>query len=546
MAAMRPAAAFGARVMMTAIGVAFSALGILLVISGVLKLADPKPTSTMLSELSPALHRLPVRLIGICELSLGTAGAAVGGRAIATLVATAYTTFAAVSIVLLRRSDRAVPCGCLGSNSTPVSSVHVLVNLGAAAVATFAALADVPGAFPGGFTAAGALRLALACLAAALIIGAMRIRLGNPATLPAANGLPLRHFGPRDGGDIQASSSDSPAAPDGHPGGSSHRNMADPSSGVRTLPLDIEGTTPAGEAVAVVVAGAGQRTLLAFLAAGCSTCVHLWQELRTSHSAGFAAHETELVLVTRGPPHVDPAAVRAVAPSQHVTVMSSQAWEQYQVPWTPYFILVDGGSSNILAEGTAGSWDDVLALVTGEDGFASRKPVRVAEEFPRSWLDPRVEISRPGIDGRGLTARESFRAGEVVIVLAGLHATGTQAQALTSRNAAAPHPIMLEDDAYLLQAPDDEAAYANHSCNPTLWVDQGYSLAARREISVGDELTIDYATVIADPAWQMACWCGSPCCRGIIRGDDWKLPGLQARYAGHFAPGIAHSISAAD
>jgi hypothetical protein len=101
---------------------------------------------------------------------------------------------------------------------------------------------------------------------------------------------------------------------------------------------------------------------------------------------------------------------------------------------------------------------------------------------------------------------------------------------------------MLDDNVYLLQAPDDEAAYTNHSCNPTIWLDEDYSLLARREIGAGDELTIDYATMVADPGWQMACRCGSANCRGLIGGEDWKLPGLQARYAGHFATGIAASI----
>lgn len=531
--------------MMTVIGVAFRALGIVLVISGVLKLADPAPTITMLSELSPATRRLPVWLIGICELSLGVAAVVVGGRAIAVLVTATYMMFAAVSVVLLRHGDRAVPCGCFGLRSAPVSRVHILVNLGAALVAAFAAVTDVPMAFPGRFTAPGAWRLALACLPAVALIGLLRARAGNPAARPGTGGPPPRLFGPRDDADAQATGSDAPALAAGHLDGSSHENAPGSPSEVRASSHDIEGITPGGRAVMVAVRAADHRTLLAFLSTGCSTCSHLWQELATRHSAEFAAHQTELVLVTRGPGQTDPTAVGAVAPPQHLTIMSSQAWEQYQVPWTPYFILVDGGSSEIVAEGTAGSWDEVVALVRGEDGLTPREPVRVAEEFPRSWLDPRIEIAGPGMDGRGLIAREPFGAGEVVVVLAGLHATGQQAQELASRNAAAPRPIMLDNDAYLLQAPDDEATYANHSCDPSLWVDLEFFLIARREISAGDELTIDYATVIADPAWQMACRCGSPSCRGMIRGDDWRLPDLQARYAGHFARGIARSISGA-
>jgi uncharacterized protein len=267
----------------------------------------------------------------------------------------------------------------------------------------------------------------------------------------------------------------------------------------------------------------------------------LWRELGTGRAAEFAALATEVVLVTRGPGH--PKAFRGAAPAGHLTVMSSQAWERYSVAWTPYFILVDGRSSTIIAEGAAQSWDGALALVRGEDGSPAREPGAVAQEFPRSWLHPQIE-ARSGVDSRGLVAREPFRAGEVVIVLAGMHATAAQAEALVARNAAAPRPIMVDDDAYLLQAPDDEAAYASHSCDPSIWFDQGSSLLTRREIGVDEELTIDYATMIGDPRWQLACQCGSACCRGMIGGEDWKRPDVQARYAGHFAPGIARSVLA--
>ena len=489
---------------MTLLSVVFWGLGIVLVVSGVLKLADPAPAAAMLRELSSATRRVPVRLIGICELSLGLAAVVAGGRATALLMVTAYMAFATVSAMLSHRGDGAPPCGCFGSRPAPASSAHVFVNLGAALVAAFAVVTDVPGAFPGHFTAGGVLRVGLACPVAALVIALLR---RNPAA-PASAGGP-----------------------------------GQPLARTEAAPHDVEGTTPAGEALVVAVKETEHKTVLAFLAVGCGTCAHFWQEPGADQAAEFAAHHTKVVLVTRGPDRLDPKAVEATAPPRQLTVMSSQAWEQYEVPWNPYFIVVDGPSSTILAEGTAGSWDDVLALVMGEGGSSPREPSRTAEEFPRSWLHPGVEV-RSGADGSGLVARQSFRADEVVIVLAGLHASSSQAQTLVSRNAAAPHPIMLDDNVYLLQAPDDEAAYTNHSCNPTIWLDEDYSLLARREIGAGDELTIDYATMVADPGWQMACRCGSANCRGVIGGEDWKLPGLQARYAGHFVTGIAASIAA--
>jgi hypothetical protein len=56
-----------------------------------------------------------------------------------------------------------------------------------------------------------------------------------------------------------------------------------------------------------------------------------------------------------------------------------------------------------------------------------------------------------------------------------------------------------------------------------------------RDIPAGAELTIDYAMIDGNPAERMACSCGTPECRKIITGDDWRLRELQQRYAGYFS-----------
>jgi len=43
----------------------------------------------------------------------------------------------------------------------------------------------------------------------------------------------------------------------------------------------------------------------------------------------------------------------------------------------------------------------------------------------------------------------------------------------------------------------------------------------------------------------MACRCCQPSCRGQITGADWKLPGLQAKYAGYFSSYLQRRIEAA-
>ncbi len=74
----------------------------------------------------------------------------------------------------------------------------------------------------------------------------------------------------------------------------------------------------------------------------------------------------------------------------------------------------------------------------------------------------------------------------------------------------------------------------NHSCDPNAWLD-GLDVVARRAIAAGDEITLDYATFCADTMEAFACACGSPRCRGVVRGTDYLLSGLD-HYDGHFSP----------
>ncbi len=76
----------------------------------------------------------------------------------------------------------------------------------------------------------------------------------------------------------------------------------------------------------------------------------------------------------------------------------------------------------------------------------------------------------------------------------------------------------------------------NHSCDPNLWMADPITLSVRRDIRPGEEITIDYAVLSDDPTWVMPCSCGTPLCRGLVRGDDWRRSDLQERYRSHMVP----------
>ena len=83
----------------------------------------------------------------------------------------------------------------------------------------------------------------------------------------------------------------------------------------------------------------------------------------------------------------------------------------------------------------------------------------------------------------------------------------------------------------------------NHSCEPTAWLD-GLDVMARLPLERGDEITLDYATFYNERMPAFACSCGTPACRGVIRGDDY-LRDFVARYGEHVSDYVRRKRAAA-
>lgn len=126
---------------------------------------------------------------------------------------------------------------------------------------------------------------------------------------------------------------------------------------------DVSGVTPLGNAKAVGVVGAEHSTLLAFLSSGCGTCGDFWRAFARGDADALPGRDTRLVVVTKSPDEESISAVRELAAGDHATLMSSNAFDDYGVPVSPYFILVDGPSGQVVGEGAAGSWSQVANLL---------------------------------------------------------------------------------------------------------------------------------------------------------------------------------------
>jgi hypothetical protein len=122
------------------------------------------------------------------------------------------------------------------------------------------------------------------------------------------------------------------------------------------------GVDPRGDALAVTVTGNDHLTLLSFLSSGCATCHAFWEAFRSSDQLGLSPR-IRLVVVTKGPDMEIPSEVAAQAPRGVPVVMSTDAWGDYEVPGSPFFVLIDGASGRRIGEGVANRFEQVVELV---------------------------------------------------------------------------------------------------------------------------------------------------------------------------------------
>jgi hypothetical protein len=125
--------------------------------------------------------------------------------------------------------------------------------------------------------------------------------------------------------------------------------------------LDLAGTGLGDEALSVRVTGVDHATLVAFLSSTCLTCQRFWDAF--ADAGPDLPPATRLVVVTKGIDEESPSKLAELAPDGVPLVMSNAAWDDYQVPGSPYFVLVDGPTGRVRGEGTGLDWPQVRNLL---------------------------------------------------------------------------------------------------------------------------------------------------------------------------------------
>jgi hypothetical protein len=156
----------------------------------------------------------------------------------------------------------------------------------------------------------------------------------------------------------------------------------------------ISGVTLDGEARRFALTESRGYILAAFLSSGCSTCKAFWssfgRELQLPHP------DIRPVIVTKDASEESTSDLRSLAPRDIPMVLSSDTWDAFRVPGTPYFQLIDTANGAVLGEGSAANWSRLLEMIRRSlgDGDAGTDLRRSTRE---RLIDSDEELRRAGI-----------------------------------------------------------------------------------------------------------------------------------------------------
>jgi hypothetical protein len=151
-----------------------------------------------------------------------------------------------------------------------------------------------------------------------------------------------------------------------------------------------------------------------------------------------------------------------------------------------------------------------------------------------NWLSPKAQARATDNKGWGSFAISPILRGELVASFGGYVVNKADLQKLTPDRIS--RSIQVAEDLYLVSGETPEPGdQINHSCNPNCGLLGSTVVVALRDISVGEEISYDYAMSDSEPYDEFKCECKSEICRGIVTGNDWKIPELQEKYQGFFS-----------
>ena len=144
----------------------------------------------------------------------------------------------------------------------------------------------------------------------------------------------------------------------------------------------------------------------------------------------------------------------------------------------------------------------------------------------KCWLHSEVGVRRSEIEGSGLFAETLITAGTRILQFGGeIISRDNLLKMISARESNPDLPyvdsISVAEGLDLFIVPRQQVHFLNHSCDPTVWHVDAFTLESRRDILKNEEISVDYATQADSFEFAMNCNCDSSECRGLITGEDW-------------------------
>ena len=227
-----------------------------------------------------------------------------------------------------------------------------------------------------------------------------------------------------------------------------------------------------------------------------------------------------------------PTELSCVCPEGNVppTIRAERDWRALQVEGPLPFTMV-GVLSSIL-DTLANDGISVFVLSTFDTDLILVRTEQFSEACARlnNAGHTIVEVRSSPIQGLGVFALAPYSAGQCIREITVVREITPEAPLREELGELADHCDYPDGRVVLLGFPD---RHINHSCDPNAYVQykQDHSfLCARRDITVGEEITCDYnMNITGGTSWP--CHCGAARCRGETIGDFFKLPiGIQLEY----------------
>ena len=136
-------------------------------------------------------------------------------------------------------------------------------------------------------------------------------------------------------------------------------------------------------------------------------------------------------------------------------------------------------------------------------------------------------ITGPSEHGTGVFATRNIATGEIILFMDGDVVSGDELDVLGFQEG---YPLQIGDDTFVRLAYVPEMI--NHACDPNAGIRPDRMLVALRDIGIGEEISYDYSTTMAEgeDGWTLACSCGTPRCRGTVADFDTLPTADQRRY----------------